>query len=129
MSDAIKEISKACQSLEGKDSSPPSAGTLPSLSHYKKMYPYLHSRKIFAVSINYVVFVAAKILRGLHFEMTKVYIIRLCSWMRTTTREISSGEVWVTLTTLERNKSSYAISYMPLEFRELIISSMDRIDL
>ncbi|XP_078172685.1 exocyst complex component SEC5A-like [Carex rostrata] len=96
MSDTIKEIAKACQSLEGKDSSPPSA---------------------------------VKILRGLHFEMTKVYIIRLCSWMRTTTREISSEEVWVTLSTLERNKSPYAISYMPLEFRELIISSMDRIDI
>lgn len=96
MSDAIKEISKACQSLEGKDSSPPSA---------------------------------VQILRGLHFEMTKVYIIRLCSWMRTATRDISSEEVWVTLTTLERNKSPYAISYMPLEFRELIISTMDRIDI
>jgi exocyst complex component 2 len=75
------------------------------------------------------VFVAVQILRGLHFEMTKVYIIRLCSWMRNATRDISSDEVWVTLTTLERNKSPYAISYMPFEFRELVISSMDHIDL
>ncbi|KAJ1696288.1 hypothetical protein LUZ63_004800 [Rhynchospora breviuscula] len=96
MSDTIKEIAKTCQSLEAKDSSPPSA---------------------------------ANILRGLQFEMTKIYIIRLCSWMRTTTREISSEEVWITLSTLERNKSPYAISCMPLEFGGMIISSMDRIDI
>ncbi|KAJ3675136.1 hypothetical protein LUZ60_004178 [Juncus effusus] len=95
MNDAIKEISKACFSLEGKDSSPPSA---------------------------------VKILRGLQFEMTKIYILRLCSWMRTATREISSEETWITLTTLERNKSTYAISFMPLQFRQMAVSAMDRID-
>lgn len=94
MSETIKEIAKACQSLEGKDSSP----------------------------------TAVKMLRALHFEMTKLYILRLCSWMRTTTKEISKDETWVTLSTLERNKSPYAISCMPLEFREITISAMDRID-
>ncbi|CAO2034994.1 unnamed protein product [Urochloa humidicola] len=94
MSDTIKEIAKACQTLEGKDSSP----------------------------------TAVKMLRALHFEMTKLYILRLCSWMRGTTKEISKDETWVTLSTLERNKSPYAISCMPLEFRDIIISAMDRID-
>ncbi|OEL19046.1 Exocyst complex component SEC5A [Dichanthelium oligosanthes] len=94
MSDTIKEIAKACQTLEGKDSSP----------------------------------TAVKMLRALHFEMTKLYILRLCSWMRATTKEISRDETWVTLSTLERNKSPYAISCMPLEFRDITISAMDRID-
>ncbi|XP_066347229.1 exocyst complex component SEC5B-like [Miscanthus floridulus] len=94
MSDTIKEIAKACQTLEGKDSSP----------------------------------TAVKMLRTLHFEMTKLYILRLCSWMRATTKVISKDETWVTLSTLERNKSPYAISCMPLEFRDITISAMDRID-
>ncbi|AQK43671.1 Exocyst complex component SEC5A [Zea mays] len=94
MSDTIKEIAKACQTLEGKDSSP----------------------------------TAVKMLRTLHFEMTKLYILRLCSWMRATTKEISKDETWVTLSTLERNKSQYAISCLPLEFRDITVSAMDRID-
>uniref|UniRef100_A0A0E0KQJ5 Exocyst complex component SEC5 n=1 Tax=Oryza punctata TaxID=4537 RepID=A0A0E0KQJ5_ORYPU len=94
MGDTIKEIAKACLTLEGKDSSP----------------------------------TAVKMLRTLHYEMTKLYILRLCSWMRATTKEISKYETWFTLTTLERNKSLYAISSMPLEFRDIIISAMDRID-
>ncbi|KAK3144791.1 hypothetical protein QOZ80_4AG0317910 [Eleusine coracana subsp. coracana] len=95
MGDTINEIAKACQTLEGKDSSPS----------------------------------AVKMLRALHFEMTKLYILRLCSWMRATTKEISKDETWITLSTLERNKSPYAISGMPLEFRDLTISAMDRIDI
>jgi exocyst complex component 2 len=95
MGDTIKEIAKACQTLEGKDSSP----------------------------------TAVKMLHALHFEMTKLYILRLCSWMRATTKEVSKYETWVTLSTLERNKSPYAISCLPLEFREITISAMDRIEL
>ena len=55
MGDTIKEIAKACLTLEGKDSSP----------------------------------TAVKMLRALHYEITKLYILRLCSWMRATTKEIS----------------------------------------
>ncbi|VAH47740.1 exocyst complex component SEC5B-like [Triticum dicoccoides] len=95
MGDTIKEIAKACQTLEGKDSSP----------------------------------TAVKMLHALHTEMTKLYILRLCSWMRVTTKEVSKHETWVTLSTLERNKSPYAISCLPLEFREITISAMDRIEL
>ncbi|KAL6885891.1 hypothetical protein ACP4OV_010152 [Aristida adscensionis] len=84
MGDTIKEISKACHTLEGKDSSP-TAGIL--------------------------------------------YILRLCSWMRATTKEVSKDETWITLSTLERNKSPYAISCMPLEFRDITMSAMDRIDI
>ena len=73
--------------------------------------------------------VPVKMLHALHSEMTKLYILRLCSWMRVTTKEVSKHETWVTLSTLERNKSPYAISCLPLEFREITISAMDRIEL
>ncbi|WOL15535.1 exocyst complex component SEC5B isoform X2 [Canna indica] len=95
MSDAIKEIVKTCQTLEGKESAPPSA---------------------------------VEALHALHFEITKIYILRLCSWMRAMTKEISEDEMWTPLTTLERNKSPYAISYLPLAFQAMTISAMDRID-
>nr|CAD1836809.1 unnamed protein product [Ananas comosus var. bracteatus] len=73
--------------------------------------------------------IAVKTLRALQFEITKIYILRLCSWTRATTKEISKDEMWITLSTIERNKSPYAISYLPLAFRDMTISAMDRIDL
>ncbi|KAG1369794.1 hypothetical protein COCNU_15G001600 [Cocos nucifera] len=95
MSDAIREIAKTCQALEGKESAPPTA---------------------------------VKTLRALHFEITKIYVLRLCSWMRETTKEMAKDEIWVPLSILERNKSPYAISYLPLAFQTMTMSAMDRID-
>ncbi|XP_020579971.1 exocyst complex component SEC5A-like isoform X2 [Phalaenopsis equestris] len=94
MSNAIKEIAKACQALEGKEISPS---------------------------------IAVKTLRALHFEITKVHVYRLCSWMRVAGEEIAKEEMWIPLSTLERNKSPYAISYLPIAFREMLNSAMDRI--
>ncbi|PIA41110.1 hypothetical protein AQUCO_02300128v1 [Aquilegia coerulea] len=96
MSDAIKEISRACQAIEGKESAPPSA---------------------------------VRTLRTLQSEITKIYILRLCSWMRATTEEISNDESWIPVSILERNKSAYTISFLPLAFRAMIISAMDQINL
>ncbi|XP_073099257.1 exocyst complex component SEC5B-like isoform X3 [Elaeis guineensis] len=95
MSDAIREIAKTCQALEGKESASPTA---------------------------------VKTLRALHFEITKIYVLRLCSWMRATTKEMAKDEIWVPLSTLERNKSPYAISCLPLAFQAMTMSAMDRID-
>ncbi|CAK7346787.1 unnamed protein product [Dovyalis caffra] len=94
MSDAIKEISKACQAFEVKDSAPPTA---------------------------------VMALRTLQAEITKIYVLRLCSWMRETTEEISKEETWIPVSILERNKSPYTISYLPLAFRSVIVSVMDQI--
>ncbi|KAF2291209.1 hypothetical protein GH714_020663 [Hevea brasiliensis] len=96
MSDATKEISKACQAFEAKDSAPPTA---------------------------------VMALRALQAEITKIYILRLCSWMRATTEEISNEETWVPVSILERNKSPYTISFLPLAFRSIIASVMDQINL
>nr|POE75645.1 exocyst complex component sec5a [Quercus suber] len=96
MSDAVKEISKACQAFDVKESAPPTA---------------------------------VMALRTLHSETTKIYILRLCSWMRASTEEISKDETWVPVSILERNKSPYAISFLPLAFRSIMGSAMDQINL
>lgn len=68
-------------------------------------------------------------LRTLKAEITKIYILRLCSWMRARTEEISNEETWVPVSILERNKSPYTISFLPLAFRSVIASVMDQINL
>ncbi|KAL3845429.1 hypothetical protein ACJIZ3_002832 [Penstemon smallii] len=95
MSDSIKEISRAIQAFEAKESAPP---------------------------------IAVTVMRTLEFEISKIYIIRLCSWMRTSTEEISKDESWVPVSILERNKSPYSISALPLAFRAIMISGMDQIN-
>lgn len=92
MIDSVKEIVKACQDLEGKESAPASA---------------------------------VKSLRVIQFEMSKIYILRLCSWMRAEAESLS--ETWIPLSTLERNRSPYTISCMPLEFQAVTTSAMDQI--
>ncbi|XP_068658411.1 exocyst complex component SEC5A-like [Aristolochia californica] len=94
MSNAIKEISKACQVIEGKDAGPPNA---------------------------------VRTLRMLHSEVTKIYVLRLCSWMRATTEEISKDDLWAAVSVLERDKSPYKISFLPLAFRAMTSSAVDQI--
>ncbi|KMZ59694.1 Exocyst complex component SEC5B [Zostera marina] len=66
-----------------------------------------------------------KTLHNLHFEITNVYILRLCSWMRVTMGDLS--ESWIPLSILERKNSPYTISFFPLEFRMVSVSAMDHI--
>ncbi|CAN4095151.1 unnamed protein product [Withania somnifera] len=96
MSDAIKEISKACHAFEAKESAPP---------------------------------VTVTALRTLQSEVTKIYILRLCSWMRITTEKITKDETWIPVSILERNKSPYTISSLPLDFRSIITFAMDQINI
>ncbi|XP_049369061.1 exocyst complex component SEC5A-like [Solanum verrucosum] len=95
MSDAIKEITKACQAFEAKESAPS---------------------------------IAVAALRTLQCEVSKVYILRLCSWMRSTVEEISKDESWVPVSILQRNRSPYTISSLPLAFCSIITSAMDQIN-
>ncbi|KAF2563079.1 hypothetical protein F2Q70_00016281, partial [Brassica cretica] len=68
-------------------------------------------------------------LRKVQAEITKIYIQRLCSWMRASTERISKEETWIPVSILERHKSPYAISYLPLAFRSVIVSGMEQINL
>lgn len=120
MSDAIKEISKACRAFEAKESAPPVAGML-----------------IFQVGVCYCLWNVSKwflwwltvtALRTLQSEVTKIYILRLCSWMRTTTEKITKDETWIPVSILERNRSPYTISSLPLAFRSIITFAMDQIN-
>ncbi|KAH6789155.1 Exocyst complex component SEC5 [Perilla frutescens var. frutescens] len=95
MSDAVKEVSRAGQAFEAKESAPP---------------------------------IAVTVVRTLEFEISKIYILRLCSWMRSSIEEISKDESWVPVSILERNKSPYSISSLPLAFRAVMISAMDQIN-
>ncbi|XP_023523997.1 exocyst complex component SEC5A-like [Cucurbita pepo subsp. pepo] len=95
MSDAITEISSACEAFVVKESAPSSA-------------------------------VIA--LRTLQSEVTKIYILRLCAWMRASIVRISKEETWVPVSIIERNKSPYTISFLPLAFRSIMSSAMDQIN-
>ena len=68
-------------------------------------------------------------IRQLRSEITKIYILRLCSWMRVSTEEISKEETWVPVSIIERKKSPYTISFLPLAFRSIMASAMDQISL
>ncbi|WZZ33853.1 hypothetical protein YC2023_017254 [Brassica napus] len=68
-------------------------------------------------------------LRKVQAKITKIYIQRLCSWMRASTERISKEETWIPASILERHKSPYAISYLPLAFRSVIVSGMEQINL
>ncbi|XP_039071383.1 exocyst complex component SEC5A-like isoform X2 [Hibiscus syriacus] len=73
--------------------------------------------------------IAVMSLRTLQAEVTKVYILRLCSWMRATTERITKEETWIPVSKLERNKSPYTISYLPLAFRSVMTSAVDQINI
>lgn len=71
--------------------------------------------------------IAASALSALEFETSRIYILRLCAWMRSSTEEISKDESWVPVSVLERNKSPYSISSSPLVFRAVMVSAVDQI--
>ncbi|KAK7270381.1 hypothetical protein RIF29_23471 [Crotalaria pallida] len=73
--------------------------------------------------------IAVGALRTLQSEIIRIYVLRLCSWMRATVEEVSKDVTWVIVSILERNKSPYAISYLPLTFRSVVASAMDQINL
>ncbi|KAL8167274.1 hypothetical protein V2J09_008773 [Rumex salicifolius] len=93
MSDAIKDVSKASQALEAKDSAPP---------------------------------VIISVLRTMHSDVSKIYVFGLCAWMKTSIEEVSKDEKWIPVSIIERNKSPYTISCLPLAFRSVVVSAMDQ---
>ena len=121
MNDAITAISKACEAFEAKDAAPSIAGFLTFLF----LHPFVFIRLIWLS--HYLMTVGA--LRTLQYHITKIYIQRLSSWMRASTEEISKNEAWIPVSVLERNKSSYTISHLPLAFRSVMTTAMDQIDM
>jgi len=48
--------------------------------------------------------------------------------MRASVEEVSKDVTWVIVSILERNKSPYAISFLPLMFCSVLASAMDQIN-
>lgn len=139
MRDAIEEISKACQAFEAKESAPPVAGISFSeslyfdFSNYYVCFTSFSSLKVHIYNKLFFLMLlfcsSVMVLRTLQAEITKIYIGRLCSWMQGSTDGISKDETWIPVSILERNKSPYTISYLPLAFRSIMKSAMDQISL
>ncbi|XP_027364012.1 exocyst complex component SEC5A-like isoform X3 [Abrus precatorius] len=72
--------------------------------------------------------IAVSAIRALQSEIIRIYVLRLCSWMRASVEDVSKDVTWVIVSILERNKSPYAISYLPLTFRSVVASAMDQIN-
>ncbi|KAG4910684.1 hypothetical protein JHK87_056800 [Glycine soja] len=54
--------------------------------------------------------IAVAAIRTLQSEIIRIYVLRLCSWMRASVEEVSKDVTWVIVSILERNKSPYGIS-------------------
>ncbi|KAH7568055.1 hypothetical protein JRO89_XS07G0224500 [Xanthoceras sorbifolium] len=138
MNDALKEISKACLAFEAKESAPPIAGIklTPKLlfvdfsnnSDCFASLPYSDDTQDMNNIYRFLLHLTVMALRALQAEITKIYIFRLCSWMQGATDGISKDETWVPVSILERNKSPYTISYLPLAFRSIMKSALDQIN-
>ncbi|KAL5195391.1 Exocyst complex component SEC5A [Glycine soja] len=72
--------------------------------------------------------IAVAAIRILQSEIIRIYVLRLCSWMRASVEEVSKDVTWVIVSILERNKSPYGISCLPLTFRSVVASAMDQIN-
>lgn len=72
--------------------------------------------------------IAVGALRTLQSEIIRIYVLRLCSWMRASAEEVSKDVSWVIVSILERNRSPYAISHLPLTFRSVVASALDQIN-
>ncbi|RZB44428.1 Exocyst complex component SEC5A isoform J [Glycine soja] len=72
--------------------------------------------------------IAVAAIRTLQSEIIRIYVLRLCSWMRASVEEVSKDVTWVIVSILERNKSPYGISCLPLTFRSVVASAMDQIN-
>lgn len=70
---------------------------------------------------------AVQVLAVLKIQVTRHFILRLCSLMRDSTSKIGSEEDWVPVSTIERAGSQYSISALPLRFHDMLISVMDQI--
>lgn len=63
----------------------------------------------------------------LRTEVTRVFVLRLCALMHTATTELVNEEDWIPVATVERGGSPFAISSIPLRFRDMLESAMEHL--
>jgi len=70
---------------------------------------------------------AEQMLLALRTEVTKIFVLRICSLMHTATSELVTEEDWEPVATVQRISSPFAISSLPLRFQELMVSALDHL--
>lgn len=70
---------------------------------------------------------AVQMLLVLRTEVTRVFVLRLCALMHSATSELVNEEDWVPVAAVERSSSPFAISGLPLRFRDMIVSAMEHL--
>ncbi|KAJ7561112.1 hypothetical protein O6H91_03G014300 [Diphasiastrum complanatum] len=68
---------------------------------------------------------AVQALLVLRTEVTRVFILRLCALMRGATSELVNDEEWIPVAAVQRSGSPFAISSLPLRFRDMLMSTID----
>jgi exocyst complex component 2 len=70
---------------------------------------------------------AAQMLLALRTEVTRIFVLRICSLMHMATSELVSDEDWEPVATVQRISSPFAISSLPLRFQDLMVSALDHL--
>lgn len=74
-----------------------------------------------------LIYVAAQMLLALRTEVTRIFVLRICSLMHMATSELVSDEDWEPVATVQRISSPFAISSLPLRFQDLMVSALDHL--
>lgn len=70
---------------------------------------------------------AVQMLLALRTEVTRVFVLRICSLMHTATSELVTDEDWEPVAAVQRISSPFAISSLPLRFQDLMVSALDHL--
>jgi len=70
---------------------------------------------------------AVQMLLALRTEVTRVFVLRICSLMHTATSELVMDEDWEPVAAVQRISSPFTISSLPLRFQELMVSALDHL--
>lgn len=70
-------------------------------------------------------FFTVQMLLVLRTEVTRVFVLRLCALVHTATTDLVNEEDWIPVATVERGGSPFAISSIPLRFRDMLESAME----
>ncbi|KAL3687204.1 hypothetical protein R1sor_013513 [Riccia sorocarpa] len=68
---------------------------------------------------------AVQALLVLRTEVTRVFVLRVCTLMRGATAALVQEEDWIPVPTVKRGGSPYAISAVPLRFREMLVLTLE----
>lgn len=70
---------------------------------------------------------AGQMLMALRTEVTRVFVLCICSLMHTATSELVTDEDWEPVATVQHLSSPFAISSLPLRFQHLMVSALDHL--